>query len=589
MWDGGHLGNGSCLPGGVRVAAVAVMLGGAASVPAPPEPAVPPVRFPVSGDVVYLTVTVTDRRGRAVEDLQAPDFAVYEDGKSVPIAAFRAPVRRTAPRSGDRAEPLSATVDSVPREADDAATFVVYLDNWNLTPPDRARALPALRAFLTDQLSRGHARATVLSASDRIHPLSALTSNPGEVAVALDTAAGEPTHGHTTLSDARQAIETVRALIETGIAGCSDLTALQAPIRAHAQARLGDLERSAAALEGLVQALGTIPGRKALLHVSGGLEQRPAIDLFHQLGDICPEAMQREFSLVIAPMHDYDVSHRFRALAAHANAARVTLYMLDASGITGLPATDPSQAVRRYVPSGSTHRIREQNLRAGSAVLAQETGGTAVFSANDLEKPLREIAGQIGASYAVGFTPGHEPEARAHRLRVEVRRKGVTARYAASYHHAPRADEHGARVLVALLLGLEEDTLGASVSIGEPPPPAGTAAAADRAPAIGIRIGLPVDRLAAVTGSGGREGRVRVTIAVWRAGERGGPRRVEVREEVVAVPRVGSAVGDAGRPRHEIVVSVPVAGEETELAVGVHDEDAGLVTYRRLPLPSVRR
>jgi VWFA-related protein len=563
----------------VRVATVAVLLGVAAAVAAPPEPA-PSVRFPVAGDVVHLTVTVTDRRGRAVEDLQAADFVVYEDGNPVPITAFRPPARRTAQPSGDPAAPPSAPGDNVQRETD-AATFVVYLDNWNLTPPDRARALPALRAFLMDQLGRGNARAAVLSASDRIRPLSALTSSPGEVAAALDTAAGEPTHRHTTLSDARQAIETVRALLETGIADCSDLAALQAPIRAHAQARLGDLQRSAAALEVLVQALGTVPGRKALLHLSDGLEQRPAIDLFHQLGDICPGAMQREFSAVIAPMHDYDLSRRFQALAAHANAARVTLHMLDASGVTGLPGTDLAERDRGFAPSSSTNRIREQNLRAGSAMLARETGGTAVFNANDLQKPLHEIAGQIGASYAVGFTPHHEPEARAHRLRVEVRRKGIAARHAASYHHAPRADRHGARVLVALLMGLEEDTLGASLSIEEVPPSAG---GPDTSRAIGVRIGIPLDRLAAAGRSAKEERRVRVAMAIWRAGERGRPRRVEVREEVMNIPLAVPTAAPSPPPRHEIVVRVPVTGEETELGVGVHAEDSALATYRRLQL-----
>src|SRR5688572_27420956 len=52
---------------------------------------VPPAAFPVEAQIVYVQVSVTDNRGRRVRDLAAEDFVLYEDGRPVPIAAFRAP------------------------------------------------------------------------------------------------------------------------------------------------------------------------------------------------------------------------------------------------------------------------------------------------------------------------------------------------------------------------------------------------------------------------------------------------------------------------------------------------------------------
>jgi hypothetical protein len=116
-----------------------------------------------------------------------------------------------------------------------------------------------------------------------------------------------------------------------------------------------------AALDALVGALGALPGPKTVFYVSGGLEQRPGIDLFHQLGEICPAALQSNFSQVLAPMQEYDLSGAFQALAARANASRVRLNTVDAAGIQNLSGADVSHDDRRTCPppgpTGSASRI----------------------------------------------------------------------------------------------------------------------------------------------------------------------------------------------------------------------------------------
>src|SRR5262249_47841547 len=155
---------------------------------------------------------------------------------------------------------------------------------------ERGRALAGLSAFLEEQLKRGGARALVVSAHLQTRVLSALTSDAKEIAAALQAAQLEPTHGQTTRSDARQAIEDVRVMLEGGLIGCEDLPLLQERIRLQARARGSELEATIARLESVIEALGTLPGPKALFYVSSGVEQRPAIELFEQLGDICPSA-----------------------------------------------------------------------------------------------------------------------------------------------------------------------------------------------------------------------------------------------------------------------------------------------------------
>jgi VWFA-related protein len=544
-----------------------------------PQEVSPPTAFPVEAQIVYVHVAVTDSRGRPLRDLGPADFALYEDGRPVPIVAFRAPVgARVLP---DAAAPTPAGATPAPAAPPaEPVTFVVYVDNWNLTPQGRKRVLPGLASFLNEQLARGAARALVVATGEEAHVLSPLTPDAEEIAAALRSAEREPVRGHLTRSDERHAIEIVKALLESVPGACEEnLPVLQAPIRMQAQSRSRDLERTLARLEAVIQALGTLPGSKALFYVSDGLEQRPAIDLFHQLGDICPEALHRDFSALFAPMQEYDMSRAFQALAARANAARVTLYPIDGSGLQGFSLADVSQANRRFVPSPKTDAIRVTNLKAGQSILAEETGGSAVFNANDPRTALGEIADQIRGEYALGLAPGHAPEGRIHSLRVELRKKGRRIRYTPSYFHGERAEPGASRTLATLLVGLEEDTLGAEVSI-DPWPQGGPAPKTTRT--ANVRIGVPLARLAAVEDAEGRHGQLRVVIAIWRAGALAKERPLEVREQIIDVPLPAVPPSGSDPGRREFVVEVPLSGDHREIGVGVHDVFSPLTTYRRV-------
>jgi VWFA-related protein len=540
----------------------------------------PPTTFPVEAEIVHVHVAVTDSRGRPVRGLGPADFALHEDGRAVPIVAFRAPVGAGAPV--DAAAPPPAVRGPAPAEpAAEPVTFVVYVDNWNLTPAGRGRVLPGLASFLKEQLARGGSRALVVAAGEEAQALSPLTADPEPIAAALRSAEREPAHGQLTRSDERHAIEIVKIVLETQPEPCeNNLPMLQAPIRTQAQSRSRDLERTLARLEGVIQGLGALPGVKALFYVSDGLEQRPAIDLFHQLGDICPEALHRDFSALFAPMQEYDLSRAFQALAARANAARVTLYPVDASGLQAFSLTDVSQANRRFVPSPKTDAIRVTNLKAGPSILAEETGGSGVFDANDPRAALGEIADRIRGEYALGLTPDHAPEGRVHRLRVELRKKGRRIRYTPSYFHGERAEPGASRTLAALLTGLEEDTLGAEVTVD--PWPVG-APAPKTTRAAKVRIGVSLARLSAVEDADGRHGRLRVVIAVWKAGALAKERPLEVREQLIEVPLPPADSATASDPgRRELVVEVPLSAGHREIGVGVHDAFSRLSTYRRL-------
>ena len=370
-----------------------------------------------------------------------------------------------------------------------------------------------------------------------LRALTQLTTSAAEVAQALVEAERPFPGGQLAVHAERTTLDTVKSTIETlSCESGSDcvclLPLLQSIVRSHAEERQHQLRTTLARLADVAAILGTLPGPKALFYLSDGLDQRPAAHLFHQLGDICPEAYQRDFSTLLAPMQEYDLSRALQDLAAHANTARLTIYPLDGAGLQAPSLADVSRAERRYTPSPRTDAVQKANREAGEWILGEETGGYPILNTNNPARALAGVAQELSGRYVLGFTPDRNPDGRAHRIRVELRRKGLRARYRPSYFHGERAAEVVARTLVALVAGIEADTLGALVSArSEPTRPESDAGQADQA---SVRISVPLGRLTAALGDT-PTARLRIVIAI-RTGSHGKASAPDVREKYVDVP-----------------------------------------------------
>jgi hypothetical protein len=100
---------------------------------------------------------------------------------------------------------------------------------------------------------------------------------------------------------------------------------------------------------------------------------------------------------------------------------------------------------------------------------------------------------------------------------------------------------------------------------------------------VNVRIGVPLVRLSTVEEAERRHGRLRVVIAIWRAGALAKERPLEVRENLIDVPLPSAASADGSDPgRREFVVEVTLNADHGEIGVGVHDVFSRLATYRRV-------
>jgi hypothetical protein len=231
--------------------------------------------------------------------------------------------------------------------------------------------------------------------------------------------------------------------------------------------------------------------------------------------------------------------------------------------------------------------VRKANREAGQWILGEETGGYPILNTNNPARALTGLVEEQSARYVLGFVPEREPDSPLHRLRVALAPKGLRARHRPSYYHGQSSDEMVGRTLGALVVGIEEDALGASISADvAAPSPAATTAAARGAPAAGVlRIGVPLERLSASTSESGR--RIRVVIAL-RRGAAGSVPASDVREKWIDIPGPESR-GQSGpdEPRHEIVIGVPGVTIGEAVAVGIQHPPSGLATYRRVRFEAV--
>src|SRR3954467_10953050 len=112
--------------------------------------------------LVTIDVVAADARGRAVEDLKAPDFELHEDTTALPLES----VRLVRPRPSDQANTIPAS-DRQPaairtavdeRQAasgDDARLFAIFLDDYHIADANTDRVRSSLLDFVDHDVTAG--------------------------------------------------------------------------------------------------------------------------------------------------------------------------------------------------------------------------------------------------------------------------------------------------------------------------------------------------------------------------------------------------------------------------------------------------
>jgi VWFA-related protein len=487
------------------------------------------------------------------------NFYAVDGGKpTTPAAelAQQAPPASPAPPPGPAAQEAAEKVQT-PEEQ--RLRLVVYIDNYNLEPFHRNRVMREIRAFIGQKLSKGDE--LMLVTYDReLHVRRTFTSDPTLIAnamVDLEKISAQGTHA---ASDRRDFLEKIEDSKSAGEA--------ESYARTYAQSAFNDLSFSVDAIKKMVDSLAGMPGRKAVLYVSDGLQMIAGQDIFYAV-----QNKWGEQSTSLTQTLEFDVSRRLQELAYQANANRITFYTIDAAGLRTYEST--SAANRGPGPSAPglsqlVDSVNISNLQSTLQLLAEKTGGVAIINSNVIMPRLERIARDFNTYYSLGYTPPHFGDGRYYKIEVKVKnRKDLQVRHREGYRDKSTEARMNDGTMAALNFPFEENPLGVSLEFGQPRP------RDDGFFLVPVLVRIPIGKLTLIPRETAEDARVRLFIAAMDGD--GGTSEVQQAPVPISIPK--AEVESAQKKHYVYTVTLLMRGGQQRVAVGVRDDVGALASF----------
>lgn len=346
-----------------------LLLAGAAAGQEPTPPT-----FSTSVEMVQVDVVVTDSDGRHVADLEPQDFVLRVDGKEKPVTYLTYVESEPA---DEAAPPSSGKL----RREDVRRTIVFVIDELHTSPANMVRLVPVVRRFIDEQVAPGDL-VSVMAVRESMGIYEQFSSDKQKIQAGLDSL----------VNRLGQSVESINQPSD-------------APLASAMNAYFMELYHgmTVAALSRAIAGLKDMPGRKAIVLFSDGIEfpyflRRPRLGVF-QDASFLQRMMDRTDRLV-------DL----------ANSSGVVFYTFDSKGLV---PTGPEMAA---------------NLQGMPRFLASETGGIFTTNTNGLSEALGKAMDDMTGYYLLGYQPTSEEfeqmqrRPRQHNIRVRVTRDGLRVR-----------------------------------------------------------------------------------------------------------------------------------------------------------------
>ena len=365
--------------------------------------------------LVHVDVRV-ERKGKPVTDLGIEDFVLLEDGEPVEIAVFSPP---NLTRTNGEAAPLAKAPAAAPPASTSQASIgngdivAVFIDDVSLGPGQRNRALRTIQA-LADPSNPNSAELVVFRHFQR----GRLTLQLGKESVA--DAANFKEMSRASAVREQQGIFFAMREIENVLAHSSCIDSrgqLLGVADDYAAAALASSELRAQLLGDAIEYLSAMPGRKMLIVVAGRIEIQPGVAILEHLQDLCPDLSSELSNRVLSTQN---MANRLHRVAGLANSHRVTLVTVDARGIGAPSQANAALDSARFGGSQLNQMITNANLQSGLTQLASETGGSTIFNANNVVKPVLRSLEEAEAVYTLAFYPQHQRTGERHLLEVRL-------------------------------------------------------------------------------------------------------------------------------------------------------------------------
>jgi len=410
--------------------------------------------------IANLVVYVTDKKGRAVTTLTKDDFEIFQDGDPKQISNFklytsevvRSELGVTEGLGIPAATPIPvATAAGGPQPV----YLVLYIDNQNLDPLDRNRVLSQTRDFVRTSL-HPPAQMMVVAYQRSFEVLQEFTSDPSQVLKAMRlvrTYTGGRTERDSSRQDIVDRIQRLESERRAGSSrsgagnqsGGTEWNQIYNMIDNYAKESVNDLQFTLDSLRQIITSLTGLPGKKGVIYVSNGLPMIPGMELFYEV------SKRMNDSTILSRMYEFDRTRIYAQLAATANAQDVTLYTIDASGLSlqGMGSAAYATAADPMMSS-----IGRNNYTDSLRYLSDETGGIAIFNTNDIGPRLELVTQDMFTYYSI--------------VRDDPAFSDYEIRYRPRFVEKSLETRVQDRVVSSLVFEIDENPMGLEVEAGTP-------------------------------------------------------------------------------------------------------------------------
>jgi VWFA-related protein len=519
--------------------------------PAPQEKPFPPVSESVEVSVTNVDVVVTDSKGHRVTGLKPEDFEIRQDGILQKITNFYAAEGGKVLFEDGKSVPLSepAAVAEVPPEV--KAHYVFYIDNLNIQAQNRNRMFRRLKQAVPEMVGP-NAEGMIVTFNRSVKVRRPFTSDASDLVGALEQIEYESAGGTTIQGERRDAIqkidESTSADEALGVA------------RMYSLSLRNDLDFTVNAIKATLDSLAGLQGRKYFIYVSEGLPETAGLEMW--------EAVRQKYQDATASLTalEYNLSAKYATIISAANANGVTIYTLDASGLS---TGDLALAENPTIDVKGNEFFTRQNMQAPIRLMAEQTGGIAAVNTNDWKSSLDEIAADFSNFYSLGYRSAKGAADRPHKIEVTVNRKGVTVRTRSSFVEKSVETRTAEAVLASLHYPRTDNPLRMSVSVGDPKP------YGRENYVLPVRIAVPIGRLGLVPSGEQYEGHFFVYFVVLDASEKQSD--LQIQRQEVKVPAKDFASAQHKDFYYDVQLIVVPGGQK--LAVAVRDGVSNLTSF----------
>jgi len=390
---------------------------------------------------VLVDVVVRDKRGQPIRDLEQSDFQVLEDGVPQTIGSFTRVFDGAvlAPAPASSAAPARASI-GVGLAAGSAGPAVTALVFDRLNPEARRLAVRAAQDYLG---TNGQAPdyIGVFGIDLALTPYAPFTRDREVLRRALDRIASHASarfnaadqHDEKAAADQRAtaAEQTLARAAAAGGPGASQAigSAPAEAVFAEMQSKMiQDFEvmerdqQGYATTNGLfaiVNTLQRVPGRKSLVFFSEGLAIPPAVQrLFRGVIDAANRARVSVYTMDAAGLRAESEQAKIRDEVNQAASVGINTGYSNTSGRNNAPLTQRLE---------KNEDVLRQDPRTGLGELAEDTGGLAFDSTNNLREGFERIETDQRNYYLIGYVPANDAfDGRFRAIDVKVKRPGVT-------------------------------------------------------------------------------------------------------------------------------------------------------------------